>query len=290
MFTLLGEREKPVSPPDIFTTEKTTTKLKNQIMGIIHEKYICDHGFGRLCISEYSHEVLMTYNIAKGKESIPVGETYNRKYLFDLLYKLSDRDFFELLDCLFYVLEKYKRLGRINVMEYDYFIYDINEVLMKNGIGYQIKDGGLLKFDEPIVFSEIINPCFIKLKEHGLNEVNDCLIGSFEKYKSFEYKEAIMCASNALEALLSKILHKNKIAFDPKIRFPEKIRLLKNVLPSQMSEHFENIMKIIQTPVSIRGEIAAHWKGDNKDESALAKYVIDTICSDILLLTRVFYD
>ena len=61
-------------------------------------------------------------------------------------------------------------------------------------------------------------------------------------------------------------------------------------VPNQIAEHFDSLSKIIQTPMSVRNDRTAHSKEIKEVNSTLARYVIDTVCVDILFLIRLFLE
>ena len=61
-------------------------------------------------------------------------------------------------------------------------------------------------------------------------------------------------------------------------------------LPNQISEHHDSLAKIIQTGMSVRNDRTAHGREIKEVNGALARYVIDTVCVDILFLVRIFLE
>ncbi len=283
---LLSKRLHPQETPNNYVTEKTTPEFVHQMMTIIHESYGNRYNpmFG-----SYSHNVMMVYVKANSDFHLPAGEQFEFETLYETLEESKDMDFFDLLDCMLYVInQEASHNGRIR-LEYEGMIADMNESMRLHGIGYKIVDGALTVQTEETIYNEITAPCLNILRRHRLTEADDFIKDSFQAYKEGLFTESVNNAAKALENVCTSIAVMKKLDIDPeKTKMPDKLRaiLKEGDFPKQMGEHLENLMKIIQTPMSVRNERAAHGNVVRDMDPAMARYVIDTVCVDILFLVR----
>ena len=293
----LKERLNPRYPVVIFTTEKTNQKFKNQILTIIHQYYDDDNktiamrmNGGELQISDYSHDVMCEFCKMRQDYHLPVDCRFDQDTLFTNLEKLRNMDFFELLDCMFQVLNDGTKMRPNEYIDYQNLVEEINDSMRENGIGYQIVDGGLTVQTEQVISEEITNPCLIALFDNDFYEADIFIKDAFDAYKAGSFEEAVNNAYKALENIIYGLCQRNEIEVSNGEKIPAMLRkLLKEEDgPNQIKEHCDSIITIMQTAASIRNERSAHGREVKVINSALVRYVLDTVCVDILFLVRLF--
>lgn len=294
IYTSLKDRLNPPKLPELFVRDKTTPAFKNQILGLIHEMYGVDEGTytDSSCIGYYSDEIMTEWSITNCLEPLNPGKSYPFNALFSKLKELDGYDFFELLDCMIYIL--YSNPYLCNDPDYIEFFEDLERSLLLHGIDYTIIEGHLVYRTERTINEAAIQPCLAILQRNGLQDADGYLLQAFRLYKEGKYNGSIESAVKSLENVIQSIIEHEGIQCDPRAKMHEKISLIVGNSPSSFlsvhfGEQYAQMDKIFQTAMSSRNEITHGSKKYTADE-ALAEHTINIVCSDILFLVRISFE
>ncbi len=295
------KKKDPYEPPNHYVIDRTTPEFINRMMCIIHGYYSYNPEDGLVVrignnkqICEYSHQIIMEYAKRNDDFCPKPNKFFGRDDLFLMLKDSKNEDFFELLDCMLWYLYPGNDSNDCDFSQEKYYrmTEEMNEAMIEHGIGYQIAEGTLTIQTEETVFEEITNPCLNCLVINDLFDADRFMMEAFEAYRHNLFEESVNNAAKAIENVVYNIAKRRGIDADVRKKFSETVKKLleDKDLPNQISEHHDSLAKIIQTGMSVRNDRTAHGREIKEVNGALARYVIYTVCVDILFLVRIFLE
>lgn len=279
IFVPLKDRLNPPEPITIFTRDKTTDVLKNQILGIV-SKYYHPRRNSNFSISLYYKTIIESYSISKSLSPISPDSYYSESAVFDYLNDCTDYDFFEFLDCIIFTL--YSDPNIRFMPDFKEFISDINCSLKNNGIDYVVIEGNLEYRTEEIIIDSAITPCMLSLQRHALVDADNYLLNAFKSYKKGDNNEAILFAVKSLENVVQRIIEIKKIdcGLNNK-KLQDKIPLLlkgtnSEFLSNKMIDQYLQMDRIFQVAMSSRNEVS-HGSNRYQADEALVEHTINIV-------------
>lgn len=178
---------------------------------------------------------------------------------------------------------------------YDEFCNDINEIFKVNGMGYRLKEDGMVyKIGSEGIYEDVLVPALKYLEDGRFKNADSELREAFEKYKRGDSSGAALSATKALESTIKIICRELNLDFNEnKDSLSRLLSILKDsgFFEPWVEERINSTIKNLGSAAGPRNNSnAAHGKGTNTDEleEFFAGFSINAAATDILLLVDIF--
>ncbi len=278
MYNLLSYREKEPLPLQF---DHVSEKCRNQIVTVFY-RIISDE---RLDPDYIYEEIRMNL----GLKPVSYDSLFDDS-ISDIVKGLDNSQFKDLIDLMCQIF--YDIYSKNKYFDYSAFSEDINDILIKNGLGYKVQNGILIKCMDDYEFNRIIEPGFEILYSNGFDQSRDYLLSSFESYKNGNNSSALIEATKALEATIDRLAILLDVSLDKKDKITVKLtKLLDNGLCPKYNESFFNTLVKLLSEATARNMEGAHAKTDSIYVSDhIVQYALDQTMSSILFLVRCYIE
>jgi len=269
---LYSKRNK--KPVDVFTYDKIPEGLKIQIF------YIWQNFFNQL-----SKDISF---ITWGKIDRILCEEHKRDYLAlsgNLIltneegvrwYFRRNEDIEEGLDVIIVVLAYIEQEYKVSIktpkkLEYTFedVIQDINTRFLEHGVGYEFRDGTIIRMDNTLLHQEIIIPSLHFLSPPEFQNANNEYLSAHEHFRNGHTKDCLNNCLKALESTLKIICDLNSWTYNPKDTANNLIKVVidNKLIPDFLLQHFSSIRSSLESGVpTFRNRLSGHGQGPQKIE------------------------
>lgn len=282
---LLSKRMNPEPPPNVLTTDEVSDTFRNQFRHIA--KHYLNHEMPYIFnTTEELWSICHTYEFEKGIEPL---RDYTFRYLDELLRNTRSIDFLDLIDIVCIVLHN---SNNFKCQFGNNFEKELNNILRRNYMGYQVTKGMLVPITEPMIAERVIMPAFLVMHRHGLVKPMEELHSAFRHYGDGEFADALNSASKALETVIELCLNKRSIEFEKGEKTSRKIERLvqSEIVPTNLMDSINSLSKMLGAVGNIRNDRSGHGSATKKAiPEGLVQYQLDMAASSILYLVRTVY-
>jgi len=171
----------------------------------------------------------------------------------------------------------------------DRAIEELNQRFLENDLGYQYRNGRIIRIDSEYTHSEIVRPALQLLNEPEFKPAMDEFLKGHEDYRRGRYEDAINEALKAFESTM-KIICENrgwKVAPNATALKLIKTCLAHHLIPAALERHFTSLQSGL---LAIRNAYSAHGDGVETVEvpDYLAQYTLNLAASNIVLLINAY--
>jgi hypothetical protein len=184
----------------------------------------------------------------------------------------------------------------------DMAIEELNQHFLENDLGYQYRNGRIIRIDSEYTHSEIVLPALQLLNEPEFKPALDEFLKGHEDYRRGRYEDAINEALKAFESTM-KIICENR---GWKVVSKKRKKLTVSdasasdliqtcfehgLIPVALQRHFTNLRRTLESGLpTVRNEFSAHGDGVETVEvpDYLAQYALNLAASNIVLLINAY--
>jgi len=180
----------------------------------------------------------------------------------------------------------------------DRAIEELNQRFLENDIGYQYRNGRIMRIDSEYTHSEIVLPALQLLNEPEFKPAMDEFLKGHEDYRRGRYEDAINEALKAFESTM-KIICENRgwKVVSKKRKKPTvsdasasdliQTRFEHELIPVALQRHFTSLGSGL---LAVRNAYSAHGDGVETVEvpDYLAQYALNLAASNIVLLINAY--
>jgi len=184
----------------------------------------------------------------------------------------------------------------------DRAIEELNQRFLENDLGYQYRNGVIMRIDSEYTHSEIVLPALQLLNEPGFKPAMDEFLKGHEDYRRGRYEDAINEALKAFESTMKIICEKRGWKVVSKKRKKPTVSdasasdliqtcLAHHLIPAVLKRHFTSLRTTLEGGLlAIRNAYSAHGDGVEKVDVApyLAQYALNQAATDIVLLIKAY--
>lgn len=309
VFHLFSKRQKRLrgAVPDVYTYDDIPQPLRVQIVHILrdtlgNEEEYKSHDY-RFSGYDYPNvrKAYQTINKMLCREYgvFSLVERPSRDCVVEDIFQffLNEEDFEKVLD----VIELAFRLIKGAASKFDYknddnaprkandAINELNKRFKEHGIGYEFKNGDIIRVDSEFIHAEAVKPALKLLSEKIYKAANKEFMQAHEHYRHSRYKDCLTWALKALESTMKAICDKKEWAYnqnDTSNRLIE-ICLENGLIPTFWQSHFSALRATLESGVPpARNIMGGHGNGTSPAEVPhhLAAYCLHMTASTLVFL------
>jgi hypothetical protein len=167
----------------------------------------------------------------------------------------------------------------------DRAIEELNQRFLENDLGYQYRNGRIIRIDSEYTHSEIVLPALQLLNEPEFKPAMDEFLKGHEDYRRGRYEDAINEALKAFESTMKIICENRGWTIAPNATASKLIEICfeHHLIPAALQRHFTSLQSGL---LAVRNAYSAHGDGVETVEvpDYLAQYALNLAASNIVLL------
>ena len=175
----------------------------------------------------------------------------------------------------------------------DRAIEELNQRFLENDLGYQYRNGVIMRIDSEYTHSEIVLPALQLLNEPGFKPAMDEFLKGHEDYRRGRYEDAINEALKAFESTM-KIICENRgwtVASDATALKLIQTCFDHQLIPVALQRHLTSLRTTLESGLlTVRNKYSGHGDGVRTVEvpEYLAQYALNLAASNIVLLINAY--
>lgn len=182
-------------------------------------------------------------------------------------------------------------LQRSVSLQPDEAIDELNHRFREHEIGYQFKDGQIIRVDSKIIHTEVVVPTLGLLSDPNFADPEEEFHSAHEHYRRQEYKDTIVDALNSFESTIKSICDVRSWKYSKKATAQKLIEVIfiKELIPKYLQNHFSGLRSVLEAGVlTVRNKTSGHGQGATPVDvpEHLAAYVLHLTTSNIVMLVE----
>jgi len=148
-------------------------------------------------------------------------------------------------------------------------ITDLNTRFLESGIGYEFREGEIIRIDNKLLHQEIIIPVLHFLSAPKFQNANQEYLSAHEHFRHGRNKECLSDCLKALETTLKIICDLNSWTYNPKDTANTLIKVVidNKLIPDFLLQHFSSLRSSLESGVpTFRNRLSGHGQGPQKIE------------------------
>jgi hypothetical protein len=286
--------------PDIFTYDKISDKLKNQIY------HIWNRFFNQNDISEENarfirREIYSTILEEEGKKYLYYSDySYNDPIIEVEQYFDNLQDTEKTLDVIEITFYFIARLNKFLVDQNQYLqirysadkaIEDLNYRFKENGVGYYFENGKIIRTDSTYTHSEITKPTLALLINTKFIGANEEYLKAHEHYRHGRNKECLTECLKAFESTMKIICTEKGWTFNPTDTANKLVQICfqNGLVPSFTQNQFSSLQNLLVSGIPpIRNKLGGHGQGQTpqKVDDEMTRYALNLTGTNIIFLVE----
>ena len=175
----------------------------------------------------------------------------------------------------------------------DRAIEELNQRFLENDLGYQYRNGRIIRVDSEYTHSEIVRPALQLLNELGFEPALDEFLKGHEDYRRGRYEDAINEALKAFESTMKIICENRGWTVAPNVTASKLIKTCfdHQLIPAALQRHLTGLRTTLESGLPmVRNQFSAHGNGVETIEvpDYLAQYALNLAASNIVLLINAY--
>lgn len=277
IFNAYSKRHQQKS--DVFSYDILPEKLKVQIV-FIWENFFNGLELGDYKLNQIWASIERTICEEHGKRQLLSGRgTGSNKYDLEIYFQSVTKVEFclDVIEIVFFYINKWdKTVSMLRTVDSNTrykasdAIQDLNTRLLENAIGYEFREGEIIRIDNKLLHQEVVIPSLHFLSSQEFKNANDEYLSAHEHFRHGRTKECLNDSLKALETTLKIICdlngweyEKSKATASPLI----KVILEKGLIPTFLQQHFTSLRSTLESGVpTIRNKMSGHGQGSEAIE------------------------
>ncbi len=308
VFDLFSKRQKKLrgEVPDIYIYDDIPQPLRVQIVHILRKTLGSENDY-LSCPHRYEYpKVRTTYNginkiLCKEYGVFSLVKCPSRNCVVEDVFNffLDEKDCEKVLDVIELSFRCIDNLTR----DWEYLhkhkddaseeandaINELNARFKENGVGYEFRNGEIIRVDSEFIHAEAVKPALKLLSEKIYEVANQEFLQAHEHYRHMRYKDCLAWALKSLESTMKAICGKRKWPYnqnDPAKRLIE-ICFENKLVPTFWQSHFSALRATLESGVpTARNVLGGHGNGTIPIEVPLhlAAYCLHMTASTLVFL------
>lgn len=180
------------------------------------------------------------------------------------------------------------------VTKIDEAIEELNQRFEEHHIGYQFKNGDLIKRTEEYIHEEIVVPGLALLSDPRFKGAQEEFLNAHRHFREQRYKEAVADALKAFESTMKTILDQLGWPYSKDKDTAKallKILFEKHLIPSMLQNEFTQLHGLLETGLlTVRNRTSGHGQGAEPVvlPKYVAEYALHLAAANIVFLVHAF--
>lgn len=307
IWNLYSKRQKILrgDVPDVYAYEAIPDSLRIQVVHMLRDVLGDTRDYRRTYQEENIREA---YRFIKdtlcreyGVFTLGDGRRYGDidEEVFDFIINTPDPDFEKVLDAIelsFAVVDSMTRDYGYRSLDYasekaDAAIDELNQRFKEHGVGYEFKDGKIMRIDSEYIHKEAVKPALQALSDKQYKNANKEFLEAHEHYRHGRYKDCLAWALKSLESTMKIICKKMNWPYKQTDTASTLINTCfdNGLIPPYWQSHFGSLRAMLQSGVpTARNVTSSHGQGDKQVEvpGYLAAYCLHMTASTLVFLVE----
>ncbi len=167
-------------------------------------------------------------------------------------------------------------------------VAELNERFKQHCIGYEFRDGMIIRIDSGFIHSEAVGPAMTLLHEPYLVGANQEFLRAHEHFRHGRFAESINECLKAFESTMKAICDKRGWSYRQNDTASALLTTCanNNLFPSFMQSSLGGLRSVLENVATIRNRLSAHGQGVQPVNitEPVAAFVIHSTAANILLL------
>lgn len=167
-------------------------------------------------------------------------------------------------------------------------IVKLNERFQEHTVGYEFRDGQIIRMDSAFMHTEAVAPAMALLREPHMAGANAEFLSAHEHFRHGRYGESINECLKAFESTMKAICHKRKWTYAQ--TDTAKVLLTKcekeGLFPAFMQSSLSGLRSVLENVPTVRNKLSGHGQGVQPVQITheVAAFVLHSTGANILLL------
>ena len=310
-FKLLSKRRRqPEEHPDVYQYEVLPDEFRRQVIYILNStlgRYDDQYSSRFSSLSEPSangrwRTLFSCFAEAIGEFSLGDGRDNPFAQCTQYVLTAPAKRVLDFIDLAFHYIDTDLRqdseyLFRVPGAGFQYIRLDeaietLNQRFEEHRIGYQFKDGELIKQTDQYVHEEVMLPALTLLSDPRFRGAQEEFLSAHRHYREQQYKEAIADALKAFESTMKSILDERGWEYDrERDTVNTLIRLLfeHHLIPQMLQSQFPNLRGLLESGLpTVRNRTSGHGQGAEPVvvPKFVAEYALHMAAANIVFLVQ----
>lgn len=257
--------------PDVYTYEALPLKLKVQIIRIL-QKFDNQSQplIGSSTVNHYWMNVKEALCDEYGKDHLVYGwgPAYVQNEIKEFLERSDDIE--QCLDIvelgIKYILHHHKPNFQYGSPPYSIHeaIEDINARFLENGVGFEYRDGEIIRIDNKLLHQDVIIPALHFLSASEFSNANEEYLNAHDHFRHGRTKACLVDCLKAMESTIKVICDINNWPYKQTDNVSKLIGIIieHRLVPEYLLQHFSSIRSSLECGVpTLRNKMAGHGAG-----------------------------
>ena len=166
---------------------------------------------------------------------------------------------------------------------------EINRRFEQHAVGYQYRNGWIIRKDSEFVHAEAIEPALTLLATPEFAKANAEFMTAHRQYRAGEFKDAVNAANRTFETMLKLIADFEKWPYPKGARAPELVTVVSKggLFTHDFDKGLETYVAMLKTGLpGVRNEAGGHGEGlaAKQVTAGIARYAINLTATNIVFL------
>lgn len=280
-------------PRDAYTYDSLPDALKNQILliwrEIIERLPAVEYGASEVFYTDMQKVLCKEYGMLSLVRGARGPEQAVEKFFLEESDAARCMDCIEVFFGLATVHEQEGTEGRRYIEEWiNEGTTELNQRFQEHGVGYEWRDGLILRIDSKFLHAEAVIPALTLLHERYLHGANEEFLRAHEHFRHKRHGECINECLKSFESTMKGICHKRKWLYAPTSTAKRLLGVCEanGLFPSFMSSSMGALLSSLEGVATVRNKLSAHGQGVEpvRITEEFASFALHTTASNILFL------
>jgi hypothetical protein len=180
------------------------------------------------------------------------------------------------------------KLNRINP---DDALEELNARFLEHGIGYQYESGGIIRKDSELLHAEVVKPTLLFLNKKEYSGANEEFLKAHEHYRHGRYKECLNECLKAFESTMKTICNIRGWSYNQNDTAKKLIDvcLSNGLFSSFLQSQITSFRSVLESGIpTVRNKLGGHGQGTQQTAvpQYMASYMLHLTATTILLFVE----
>jgi len=166
---------------------------------------------------------------------------------------------------------------------------EISNRFKEHSIGFEFRDGKMIRIDSGFLHSEAVTPAISLLQEPHMAGPNQEFMKAHEHFRHGRYGESINECLKSFESTMKAICHKKRWAYNQNDTAKKLLNVCeqKGLFPTYMQSSLSGLRAVLETVPTFRNKLSGHGQGVQQVQISepVAAFVLHSTAANIVFLT-----
>ena len=167
---------------------------------------------------------------------------------------------------------------------------ELNARFKEHAVGYEFKDGKIIRIDSGFIHAETIVPAMTLLHDTVYSGANQEFLKGHEHFRHGRFPEAMNECLKAFESTMKTICHKRGWQYDQKDTAKTLMTICEKngLFPPYMQNSLSGLRSVLETVATVRNKLSGHGQGVKQVQitKETAAFMIHSTAANILYLAE----